>query len=362
MLFVISSSNNNPKTWTGVLLTSSWETSENIDAKLDKLVESTEESDDIVSGENQLDKEEKKWFFSFLGFGKEKNERDDSEKETKKNTKEKSETKEQDVNEVKESTKTWSNDQINEQGFFSKLFKWDSQDQENTESNTEESNDATLLVKESESEPAEIVNVRDALIGVWNGPDYSGVNIAKRTAGDQKRSYVDMAAKLPWVNLQTYVGKKYEIWVKALKLNNKTFSQTLWYMAEWDVVTQLSKANSYGCFEVQVEYSLKKGYVCKKYLRDAWFTDASNDQEEILVESQKEENSVDTRVHTAVWSYYRVVDPTDNINLNQGDILRQVSAPEVWSCTQMKIVGSNTEENTGTLVDICSTIGLNPMK
>lgn len=62
----------------------------------------------------------------------------------------------------------------------------------------------------------------------------------------------------------------FEVSPYSLRLNNKYFSETLWYLMQWDILKQIWAKNHYGCFEVEVHSSQtahgKVWYVCEKYL------------------------------------------------------------------------------------------------
>ena len=62
----------------------------------------------------------------------------------------------------------------------------------------------------------------------------------------------------------------FEVNPYSLRLNNKYFSETLWYLMAWDILKQIWNKNNYGCFEVEVYISQtaygKVWYVCEKYL------------------------------------------------------------------------------------------------
>ncbi len=70
------------------------------------------------------------------------------------------------------------------------------------------------------------------------------------------------------------IGKKYQVAVASLKLNNMSFTQVLWYLSAGDIVEQKTQENINGCFEIKVLQAKniknigKEGYVCKKYLKD----------------------------------------------------------------------------------------------
>ncbi len=68
-------------------------------------------------------------------------------------------------------------------------------------------------------------------------------------------------------------AQTFSVKVASLKLNNKSFNKTLGYLLQWDLVQQLTKSNSYGCFRAVVVKSRiaslvqRRGWVCKGYLQ-----------------------------------------------------------------------------------------------
>ena len=63
---------------------------------------------------------------------------------------------------------------------------------------------------------------------------------------------------------------RFRVATHSLKLNNVYFTETLWYLMQWDELVQLSQKNNFACFLVEVVKSdtaeWKQGYVCEKYL------------------------------------------------------------------------------------------------
>ena len=79
----------------------------------------------------------------------------------------------------------------------------------------------------------------------------------------------------PGLHLETKVWKIFEVGVEMLKLNNVNFDVKLWLMHRWDSLKQITAETEHGCFMIEILHSKnkknigKKGYVCKKYLREA---------------------------------------------------------------------------------------------
>lgn len=64
---------------------------------------------------------------------------------------------------------------------------------------------------------------------------------------------------------------QYTVIVHSLRLNNRYFNETLWYLMQGDIVKQVSTKNSFWCFEVEVLSSntayKQMWFVCEKYLQ-----------------------------------------------------------------------------------------------
>lgn len=205
---------------------------------------------------------------------------------------------------------------------------------------------------------------------------------------------------LPGINLETKVGKNYEVGVHSLKLNNRYFNQTLAYMMEGDVVQQISEAKN-GIFKVQILKSSiarnvgKQGFVSKKYLRD---TNYQGGQVEISTPSEDtamtdtyttqpsntsnnsntstvNNNSNTTNNNTTTSSQEPVVTTTQNDTveyfnptsamtlkdaagnevtlMGQSDVLRKTGPENANGCFQVRIVGSNYCDNHGKVGYVC---------
>jgi hypothetical protein len=143
-----------------------------------------------------------------------------------------------------------------------------------------------------------------------------------------------------------------------LKLNNKSFNTTLGYMKKWVVVKQLTKENSYGCFQIRVVSTGSIWYVCKKYL-----TNVSVSIPKDTSETTIQEDTIIPVVFTAIGSYYKIAmespaffdDSFERFTLAKWDFLRQVSHwDSKTGCVGMKVIGTSTEEHDGKIIDICS--------
>jgi hypothetical protein len=82
----------------------------------------------------------------------------------------------------------------------------------------------------------------------------SNSGIAASNANIQKYApeILSSSAMYPGIDLETEIGKQFEIGVHSLKLNNMYFNDTLAYMMQGDSIKQLTTENSYGCFEVKI--------------------------------------------------------------------------------------------------------------
>lgn len=157
----------------------------------------------------------------------------------------------------------------------------------------------------------------------------------------------------PGLDLETEVGNEYEVWVYSLKLNNKFFNETLWYMMQGDVVKQLTQENSFGCFEVEVlsakneDNVWKNGYVCKKYLSESsdsngWDNNVTNDTPSVSL--------------TKVWDIITVEKETvleNGIMLSPGDIVDQMSPASENGCFTAHILSSQNEINIVPVANVC---------
>lgn len=365
MLFIISSNDPQRSNLVGTWLVSTWatlsgETDKNLDSLM-KIIDS-EKNDELVGGnletqetiknealnesditrssswttniEEEVSQEDKneKWFFARL-FG-----RDDDESESD-NTLD-------DIN----TTMTWSQDKV-------------------SEISVNQSNTSTWTSKISDEITTTEVNKISTT-----------TNIVKSISERNTTTYKNTVEIHPGLNLETAIWKSYEIGVTMLKLNNKNFNKTLALMNKWDVVTQLTQENQYGCFEVELAVNQQKWYVCKKYLSEVSDSKISVTKQEnndlmqpIKVQQwtivQQDEAIIPT-ITTPVGSYYKIAIPNpsffdvilERFTLSQGDILKQISwVNKSNGCVDMKVVGTNSGEHDGKIVSICSPDMVTPI-
>lgn len=169
--------------------------------------------------------------------------------------------------------------------------------------------------------------------------------------------------KLPGIHLDTEIGKKFQVGVQALKLNDKTFTHKLAYMSRGDVLKQLTWENRFGCFQIEILSAStpsnigKKWYVCKKYLSDI-------QENTMIVESW---NAADKEISTLQEKIYlKTLDSSvilmnqdsseTSVTLDMTDILLQISPiHEYGRMIEVKIVGSNTLEKNGVVGYVLSS-------
>ncbi|MCH8518392.1 hypothetical protein LAT59_01320 [Candidatus Gracilibacteria bacterium] len=64
----------------------------------------------------------------------------------------------------------------------------------------------------------------------------------------------------------------FSVSVHSLRLNDASFTKTLGYLMNGDIVRKIGEKNIYGCFEIEVMMSQtsqgKKGFVCEKYITE----------------------------------------------------------------------------------------------
>lgn len=347
MLFIISSSNNggndvlegNSNTWIISSETATWN-------NLDELINMLDWEDDIMSEEVEtVDSQEKKWFFSFFKRwddswdnvkGSEKTSSGEiSDDENKQDVK--------DLNIVTENNDSNENEEDSE-GIFSKLFG----SEDNIDKNSENKEDSFVVSSNTQN----ILNESGNLVKDTGNEE--SVNIDYSYAPEVKNNY---EMNLPGYNLETAIGNRYELAVKSLKLNNKYFNETLWYLSNWDIVTQISAENSYGCFEVTVEKNAKQGYVCKK-----WFIKADDTQNTPLNNEENISETVTEKVEvtspTYIWDQIIMNDAfivIDNLPLERGDIVDQLTDTDMYGCFTALVRQSYIIPTQGQTIQVCHT-------
>lgn len=220
--------------------------------------------------------------------------------------------------------------------------------------------------------------------GVSENEIQNDANLIKHTPSHKKADISPSIAKYvgshsdlqeyPGTHLDSYVGKKYEVWVHSLKLNNVYFNETLAYMMKGDIVEQLTLENTRGCFQVKIIDSVnsynngKVGYVCKKYLADISSADEADEVvTEITVNSQdvnNEEEVMQEVTATVATVYYTpnqemfLQDKTFTQNLtlmDETEVLKKIGDVDTNGCFEVKIVGTSEAncKNTGLTGYVC---------
>lgn len=149
--------------------------------------------------------------------------------------------------------------------------------------------------------------------------------------------YIPVSKYSSSTNLETEIGKIYEVWVYSLKINDKTFKIKKWYLLRGDRVTQLEKANTRWCFKMKVISSKnqdnvwKVWYVCNKYLKDYSYDSVDW---KIIDSKIKELDWLDANVWyvitTKVWNIYSINSET-NKSLKTDRVISKI---EVWTIVE----------------------------
>jgi len=338
--------------------TSSWETDKNLDELMrlinDDETQEEEEEESIEYKENNIDT----------------NNWEELQKEV---------TQIQDVDDI--DVDDIVEDEEEKTGFFARLFGRDNQEEVLEETTSQsgsiswKANDNPITQNVTEESMSEGDSESDTAQSEYNASENKinyNANIIKSSSQNTAKKYVDENIALPGSNLETTVGKEYQIWVQMLKLNDKTFTKKIGLMEQGDIVTQLTPENEFGCFKVRVATDEKIGYVCKKYL--ASIDTVTNESDTtITVDSDKSvtvssspvisQKEIVSTISTLPGVYYKIaIDNTsffdvilERFTLDVWDILRQISSVDKdTGCVDMKVVGTSTWEHDGKIVAICS--------
>lgn len=236
---------------------------------------------------------------------------------------------------------TQEDTQEEKEGFFSKMFGGKS---ENTQEVNEEITDEV-----SENYTATQENLVK---------DTKETQISSETAYAVQTYAPEIYAQpisYPGENIETQVGKEYEIWVHSLKLNNKYFNETLGYMMKGDRIVQLGEENAYGCFEVEIlaaentDNIGKVGYVCKKYLSD---TNAST-QQEVSQENVAKNPSMSLTNVGDVITVEKDFTMSNGIVLSVGDTIDQMTPATEDGCFTAHILTAKIYPYVVPVGDLC---------
>jgi hypothetical protein len=328
MLFVISSNGNKtPITQTGssVMPTGTGTMQEDLDSLVEMIDEDEEITDpvEIQTEEEVISNEvatsiweltEKKGLFSFMNWGKdEENENEENEDE----------------------------DSMQEAPSWSAVVENDNQGE------TVNSRDQFIRLAGD-----------DASLTSQNVMKKSNSGIAASNANIQKYApeILSSSAMYPGIDLETEIGKQFEIGVHSLKLNNMYFNDTLAYMMQGDSIKQLTTENSYGCFEVKITDSQlarnigKTWYVCKKYLREA----AEGKQVNNNIIFPEVTITTDTQIGDFI-----TIEKSDvilwNDVLSAWDIVDQFSSGDEKGCFIVRVHDSVKAMNIGKVWTLCWT-------
>ena len=270
------------------------------------------------------------------------------------------------------SSQDWDRSQEKSSSLFERLFGWD--DEKVRDENLSENEPWNISSEKSEESKFESPDSSTDDDSEEVSEDVHLVkNSSEDTSYETYKSYKKNTSKsswkeYPWADItETKIWKQYSVGVKALKLNNKYFTETLGYLHKWDILEQTSKENSYGCFEVVVqsaEYVNKetKGYVCKKWLRE------NLEKDEIsYVDTQSEEkawkenispediqtSSTNTKIGDEIVFDPYEFDIQENIYLQTGDLLDQFSQLNSEQCFRALVVKTKVFGAWGKLVTLC---------
>lgn len=340
MLFIISSNNKTPEDVSlDTVATGSIEAmEESEEADLDNLVkmisddEQESKIDEWEESENEenneMDESKEKGFFAKLFSRKQHEDSEDESEEVMSDIEESIDEIIEDKEESHESEGSKEEDDEKEGGIFSKLFKKSNDEDDVTVVSEDMWNTTSNLVKDVNSEKIVSTEVITTYAPEVLGYEYPGVD------------------------LETEIGKKFEVGVYSLKLNNAYFNETLGYMLKWDTVTQLTDENVYGCFMVEVSTAAnpenlgKKWYVCKKYLQDVTQADDTVTQ----VES---DTVVSSNVGDVITIEKTLIEFGDGIQLQAGDKIDQLSPADENGCFMAHVYESQIVPNVVPVGNIC---------
>ena len=170
--------------------------------------------------------------------------------------------------------------------FFARLFnRSDDASEVSDENNNWELWEEALWNTDSNSEEANSGTLQDADdVNAWS--HQATVFFDSQQSSNQQHLSKWASTNAHWVHfihpaqqsVSDYVidydfedGDMYSVNTHSLRLNNKEFTTTLWFLLEGDVLQQLSAKNYYGCFLVEVLESTTalwmKWYVCDRYVK-----------------------------------------------------------------------------------------------
>lgn len=335
MLFIISSHSKKEdvsQTWS----TLSGEVVDVVtDDDLDNLVKMLDEEDSENSENDtaEVDNEAKPGFFASL-FGKNKKKAEEvKDVDTVETVVEESTSVDTDASETTEAEETSPKEEEKKEGLFSKLFGGNDEKDEAKESfvagEQELSSEKNLMKDTNIVESVNNIELINTYAPEINAQDYPGVD------------------------LETEIGKEFEIGVFSLKLNNAYFNETLAYMLRGDRVKQLTQENVRGCFMVEItksqnpENTWKTWYVCKKYLQEA------SDMIETFTEAPVDVVEVTSKVGDII-TLEKDLEFRDGISLSAGDKIDQLSPADSNGCFIAHVFETAVEFNVVPVAQVCS--------
>jgi len=375
MLFLISS--NSPKTWNiynswSVASSGSLEILDELVSKIDEDEEQAEEieaeKEDIISSEANLKKEKKSFsLFSFFRSDKKSKKEDiiSNESEvTHKDDKESEEVVEEESKQevVVDSTVTKeeekeSKDEEKNTWIISKIFG----------KKSEETVEENFVIETSNKKtPSEWENLMKEVVSDDTPEvDYTYAPEVKKQVAD---NFV-----YPGKNLETSPGQELYVWVHSLKLNNAYFTETIWYLMNWDTVKQVSEESSRGCFLVEVIASQSttiwtKWYVCKKWLTDSSAPKVDSVQTDSILakevkeelKNEKEESIPADVVEMPVWKLGDLMTIESGftlfaweVALEKWDVVNQLSDVDANGCYDILVLSTKIITSQGKVVNIC---------
>ena len=166
--------------------------------------------------------------------------------------------------------------------------------------------------------------------------------------------------------IQTASGNIYQVTVNALKLNNKSFTQTLAFLKKNDRVQQIGSEDADGCFEVEVKTShniqnvWKRGYVCKKYLENILWEEKQETAQETNIQNTVPEMTEDISKYpqTKIGDIITIQRGAQLIlkeytDLAQGDRIDQMTNFDKYGCFIAHVYSSSLASSRDMVGRIC---------
>lgn len=261
-----------------------------------------------------------------------------------------SEAADDDIWDTQNDTETWEDTQTqdaqsNEEWFFSRLFGWTRNDSEpsweelSNDEDREEIVDADMDGRDVESED-QWDRQTDITVPHNEGEQAPWGHLTVWDTWGRSISYemsyytsTDITEISEWGK----IGSRFHVATHSLRLNNKYFDKTLWYLMSWDELIQISERNTYGCFKVDVVMSSTaegaQGYVCERFLEMI-------DEETMIIESSDTMRETWLTLDTEIWDLITITYPQVDIGdvaLFSGDQIEQLTEIDAWGCFTWRI-------------------------